>query len=162
MKLLVALVTLVGLGSVAATIWIGARVKEPTVVADPYEEGLRYDERRRERAQASGAAPSSAGRDAAVSFEIAPSPPRAMADLEFTVRAPSVPADAQATLALAMPGMYMGEHRVALARAADGAWRGKGVVVRCASGGRRWEAKVELRPRGGAPVVRTFPFEVAE
>jgi hypothetical protein len=58
--------------------------------------------------------------------------------------------------------MFMGENRVALARAADGAWRGKGVVVRCASGGRRWEATVELRPPGGAAIVRTFPFEVAE
>jgi hypothetical protein len=162
MKLLVLLVTLVGLGSIVLTIWVGARVNEPTVVADPYEEGLRYDERRRERAARAGgvAAPEAA---AELSLEIAPSPPRPMSDLEFTVRAPSAPADADASLSLAMPGMTMMENRVALARGADGAWRGKGAVVRCPSGGRRWEAKVELLPRqGGARLVRTFPFEVAE
>jgi nitrogen fixation protein FixH len=37
------------LGAVVATIWIGASLKEGTVVADPYEEGLRYDAERRAR-----------------------------------------------------------------------------------------------------------------
>jgi hypothetical protein len=37
------------LGVVVATIWIGAKVKEDKIVADPYEEGLRYDEERRAR-----------------------------------------------------------------------------------------------------------------
>ncbi|WP_242335993.1 FixH family protein [Anaeromyxobacter sp. SG66] len=39
-----------GLGAVVGTIWIGARVKEETIVADPYEEGLRYDAERHARA----------------------------------------------------------------------------------------------------------------
>jgi hypothetical protein len=51
--LLVSLVA-IGLGSVVATVWIGASVREDTVVAQPYEEGLRYDETRRARAAAAG------------------------------------------------------------------------------------------------------------
>jgi nitrogen fixation protein FixH len=36
-------------GIIALTIWVGARVKEDTVVSNPYEEGLRYDADRRAR-----------------------------------------------------------------------------------------------------------------
>jgi len=39
-----------GLGAVAATVWIGARVREETVVARPYAEGLGQDADRRARA----------------------------------------------------------------------------------------------------------------
>lgn len=39
-----------GLGAIGATIWVGARVREETVVANPYEEGLRQDDDRRARA----------------------------------------------------------------------------------------------------------------
>lgn len=39
-----------GLGAIGATIWVGARVREETVVAQPYEEGLRQDADRRARA----------------------------------------------------------------------------------------------------------------
>ncbi len=39
-----------GLGAVVATIWIGASVREETVVARPYEEGLRHDADGRARA----------------------------------------------------------------------------------------------------------------
>jgi len=39
-----------GLAVVVATIWIGARVREDTVVAKPYEEGLGHDADRRARA----------------------------------------------------------------------------------------------------------------
>ncbi len=38
------------LGIIALTIWIGARVKEDTVVSNPYEDGLRYDVDRHARA----------------------------------------------------------------------------------------------------------------
>ncbi len=39
-----------GLGAIGATIWVGARVREETVVANPYDEGLRQDADRRARA----------------------------------------------------------------------------------------------------------------
>jgi len=38
------------LGAVAATIWVGASVREDTVVAHPYEDGLRQDAERQARA----------------------------------------------------------------------------------------------------------------
>ncbi len=37
------------LGAIGATIWIGAHVREDTVVAKPYEEGLQHDAERRAR-----------------------------------------------------------------------------------------------------------------
>jgi nitrogen fixation protein FixH len=37
------------IGAVVVTIWIGAKVKEEKIVADPYEEGLRHDAERRDR-----------------------------------------------------------------------------------------------------------------
>lgn len=46
--LLIATVS-IGIASVAATIMIGARTFEETVVADPYETGLRWDDARNER-----------------------------------------------------------------------------------------------------------------
>jgi hypothetical protein len=60
--------------------------------------------------------------------------------------------------------MFMGENRVALQQEGEGGWRGRGIVVRCPSGGRRWSAEVELPPPspGQAPVRANFLFEVAE
>jgi hypothetical protein len=58
--------------------------------------------------------------------------------------------------------MYMGENRLALASIGGGRFRGRGVIVRCPSGGRAWsaEARVET-PASGAPLRATFTFEVA-
>jgi len=154
------------IGAVAANFVVGRRLFEQTVVANPYEAGLRYDEDRKRAAEppAPAAAPCDAARGACrravaggeVSLEILPRPARAFADLEFVVRAPE--GQAPGPIDLDMPGMYMGENRVKLSRGADGAWRGKGVVVRCPSGGRRWTAAVALG--GGAPIL--FDFEAAE
>jgi nitrogen fixation protein FixH len=44
------MVVVAGLGAVVGTVWIGSWVKEQTIVADPYEEGLRYDAERHARA----------------------------------------------------------------------------------------------------------------
>lgn len=154
------------IGAVAANFVVGARLFEPTVVANPYEAGLRYDEERKK-----GAAPSAtphAACDAArgpcraaapggeVTLEVLPRPVRALADLEFVVRVPE--GATPGPISLSMPGMTMGENRVKLSRGADGAWRGWGVVVRCPSGGRRWTASVALP--GGAPAL--FDLELEE
>lgn len=48
--LAVALVVAAGLGAIAATVWVGAGVREETVVASPYEDGLRHDAERSARA----------------------------------------------------------------------------------------------------------------
>ncbi len=49
-KLAFAAAVVAGIGAVVGTVWIGSSVKEETIVADPYEEGLRYDAERHARA----------------------------------------------------------------------------------------------------------------
>jgi nitrogen fixation protein FixH len=170
MKALIAAVTAVGLGSVALTIWIGSRVREPTVVPNPYEAGLRYDETRKAATAAAGRGLDEAARaveDAPrVELDVAPKPPRSMAELTFTARVMRGDApveDAEVALELTMPGMYMGENRVALAPRGGGVYEGKGTVVRCPSGRRQWQADVTARPKDGQPpVTGRFPFEVQD
>ncbi len=103
-----------------------------------------------------GPVPGNAG-DVPVTLEIAPRPVRPMRTLAFTVRAPGYSGD-EAWIDLAMPGMSMPPNRVALARAADGTWRGSGTIVRCMSGSRSWTAAVTLR--GKPPAV--FAFDVVD
>jgi hypothetical protein len=203
-KILIVVVALAALGAVVGAITIGARLKEPTVVADPYQAGLHYDDHRHEPVSARqpltptlsplrGAremkpSPSNATSSPAcdlqvgpckqplpgggeVTLAVGPRPARAMRDLEFTVTfAPaSVAVGADVAVALSMPGMYMGETRAVLAPFGEGVFRGKGVVVRCASGRRDWSADVlvshaaEATP--GERVARRvarFPLTVAE
>lgn len=51
MKWVIGVAVAAGLGAVAATIWVGSQVREPTIVARPYEEGLKHDHMVRERAR---------------------------------------------------------------------------------------------------------------
>jgi len=171
MKALVAVLAVVILGGVAATLWIGGALFEEKVTPHPFEEGLRWDEQQRRAARPD--CDLSAGpcqkvvEGVGISLEAEPRPVRSMADLDFTVRASRAAGPAAAAdgaIALTMPGMYMGESRVALAPAQGGALRGKGVIVRCPSGSRTWSAEVAVRlrePAGAAPVRATFTFELA-
>lgn len=169
---------LAAMGAVAGAIYLGHRLAEPTVVPDPYEAGLHYDEARHAhdaaavgprappRCDLSGGPCARRVGAATVTLEAAPRPLRAMADLEFTVTVapPGSAGTGPGRIALTMPGMHMGDNRVALAPAGEGRWRGRGVVVRCPSGGRSWAAEVEL-PAGGAgppPLRTTFTFEVVD
>lgn len=253
-----------GLGAIGATLWVGAHVREDTVVARPYEEGLAQDADRRARADLglavsipgepleAGAGPlrfaladragravegaavtveasrpetsrgtlaararaEGGGRFAAelafpapgpwdvrfdvtlgerrvrlerrvvvlpacdlaaspcarpltgggeVVLELSPRPLAAMRELGVRV----VVRGATATSALgaardaisvsfSMPGMEMGENRVALSPAGDGAWGGKAVLVRCPSGRRDWVVQVDVTPAGGPPRAARF------
>lgn len=172
MKILIAIVAVAALGAVGGAIYMGARLKEPTVVADPYQAGLHYDEHR--HAEHSNAAcdlqagpcrqPLPGGGE--VTLAVGPRPVRAMRDLELTVTfTPASAAVAGVAVAFNMPGMYMGETRAALSSAGDGVFRGKGVVVRCPSGRRDWVAEVlvDRKATGGAPEpIARFPLAVAE
>jgi hypothetical protein len=175
MKAVIAAVAAAGLGSVALTIWIGSRVREPTVVANPYEEGLRYDETRRQAAAAADRAAAGAGLDDAaramegaprIELDVTPRPPRAMTELTFTARVlrGGEPVEgADVAVELTMPGMYMGENRIALAPQGGGAYQGRGTVVRCPSGKRQWQVDVQARPKdGGKPITARFPLEVED
>ncbi len=177
MKALIAVVAVAAMGAVAAAITIGGRVAEPTVVADPYEAGLHYDDAHRHAADVAAVGPRAPPRcdlgrtpcaravgGATVTLDVS-RPLRTMADLVFTVSvAPASAAGAgPGRIALEMPGMYMGENRVALAASGEGRWQGRGVIVRCPSGKRAWTAEVTLpaSTSGGEPLRATFPFEVA-
>ena len=92
-------------------------------------------------------------------FEIAPRPVRSQRDLTFRVEARLVGRPVQdevVAVDLRMPGMAMGTNRVLLSPLGDGRYEGAGVIVRCPSGGRGWEAAVTSR---SIPGVR-FAFEV--
>jgi nitrogen fixation protein FixH len=49
-EIALAAAVLAGLGAILATVWVGASVREDTVVAHPYEDGLRHDAERHARA----------------------------------------------------------------------------------------------------------------
>lgn len=173
MKALIALVAALALGATAATIWIGSRMFEEKVTPDPYEAGLRYDEEQRKAARpdcaiSAGPCTRPAGPEGTrLTLEIAPRPVRAMADIELTVGvdpASAAPDGSGARVDLSMPGMYMGESRVALAPAGGGRFGGRGVIVRCPSGRRTWSAEVRIEPpaKGAVPLRATFTFDVAD
>ncbi|MGC3997349.1 MAG: hypothetical protein QM767_07540 [Anaeromyxobacter sp.] len=176
LKLLVAVAVVTALGAVVGTIWVGSGVREDTVVAHPYEQGLQYDADRRAAQQ--GAAPRPGGCDLAagpctlpagdgleVTLALAPRPPRTMAALtvEASLRRAGAPAEAAAVgLDLAMAGMDMGPNHVALQPAGPGRWTGQAVLVECPSGRKDWDLSVTVE-RAGAPAARAvFRAVVAE
>jgi hypothetical protein len=161
-----------GIGAIVATIWVGSRVREDTVVANPYEEGLRLTEGRAPGAP--GADPSAcdlAGGPCTrplpgggeVTLELAPRPLRTMAELEVraVVRDGAAAAGSgEVVVAFSMVGMEMGRNEVRLAPAA-GARSGRAVLVRCPRGRQDWVAEVRVAGGGGPRAVR-FPFTVSE
>lgn len=175
---LAGLAALAALTPVAANFVVGERLFEATV---PRDRGPALRDR-----PGTGPAPTpAAGCDLdrgpcrrggpggiAIELEAGPRPLRSMTDLTFEVR---VEGDAslaglEGGIALTMPGMAMGANRVRLAPAGPGRWVGKGVIVRCLTGGRTWTAEVTLRPPAAAssqagggtppPVATAFTFEV--
>ena len=79
-----------------------------------------------------------------VTLEVTPKPINAMQDLSFKVTLTGkLPAAAKAPyIDLGMPGMKMGPNRVKLKSAGNDTYEGRGVIVRCPSGRRIWQATV--------------------
>jgi hypothetical protein len=85
-----------------------------------------------------------------VILEVTPRPVKAMQDLFFkvtltgklarTLKAPYID--------LGMPGMNMGPNRVYLKSAGSATYEGRGVIVRCPSGRRTWQATVIIPDAG--------------
>ena len=82
----------------------------------------------------------------AVTLEVTPQPIKAMQDLSFKIKlkgeqstAPKAP-----YIDLGMPGMKMGPNRVQLKPAGTDTYEGRGVIVRCPSGRRTWQATVVI------------------
>jgi hypothetical protein len=98
-----------------------------------------------------------------VQFEIQPRPIAAMKDLVFTVtlsRAGKPVVGAEVTVDLTMPAMFMGKNSPALAYRGGGIYEGKGVLPRCMSGDKRWQAELVVR-EGGVTRTVAFPFETS-
>jgi hypothetical protein len=94
-----------------------------------------------------------------VVLEINPRPVRHMAELTFTVTVtPGTDIPSTLTLDLTMPGMYMGKNQVMLQKKRTGTWEGKGVIVRCMSGRKLWQATIVSADLGNP----SFTFEVRD
>ena len=88
-----------------------------------------------------------------VTLEISPRPVTAMQESTFQVTLAG-PAPKQAPyIDLGMPAMKMGPNRVQLKSIGNGAYRGKGVIVRCKSGRRTWYANVVVPDVGEVKFV---------
>jgi hypothetical protein len=168
LKLAVLLAALSALGAVAATVAVGLSVREETVVAHPYEEGVRWSERGARLAAEAAcdpgrtrcAAPLAGG--GALALELAPRPVRTMADLDVVAEPTGVPAGAEVKVSFAMEGMSMGTNEVRLAPSAPGRWSGRAVLVRCPSGRKDWVADVTVTPPGEPPRTARFRLRAEE
>lgn len=98
----------------------------------------------------------------AVELDILPKPVKALTELDFivTIKRGGVPLkDALIDLDLTMPGMFMGHNRPVLKQVKPGRYEGKGVITRCPSGGKTWQAEVTIEHDGKTAIV-DFLFEV--
>lgn len=97
-----------------------------------------------------------------VEFDIQPKPVRAMSKLDMlvSVKENGKPVtDASVKLDLTMPGMYMGKNSPDMKHSANGRYEGKGIITRCMSGRKTWQADVIVE-RGGTRQAASFVFEV--
>jgi hypothetical protein len=81
-----------------------------------------------------------------ITLEVTPRPVKAMQDLLFQVTlSGKLPSNTQLPyIDLGMPGMNMGPNRVQLESAGIATYEGRGVIVRCPSGRRTWQATVTI------------------
>lgn len=93
-----------------------------------------------------------------VLLDIFPKPPRAMRELTFHVSMPGYAGPGSPSIDLSMDGMSMAPNRVALEKEGEGRYAGKGILVRCPSGMRKWTATVNLPGKGKA----IFRFHVTD
>ena len=90
-----------------------------------------------------------------VRLEVQPRPVKAMTDLMFKVTLSGTPLASQGApfIDLGMPGMNMGPNRVLLKASAPAVYEGTGVIVRCPSGRRIWQATVTVPDMGAVRFV---------
>ncbi|MGC8774533.1 MAG: hypothetical protein ACP5R6_04635 [Chlorobaculum sp.] len=94
-----------------------------------------------------------------VTLAITPRPVRHMRDLTFRITiAPDAGVPSTLVIDLSMPGMVMGKNQVILKRQPDGSWKGRGIIVKCITGGTLWQAMI-LSPELGNPA---FTFNVRD
>jgi hypothetical protein len=92
-----------------------------------------------------------------VTLDITPRPVKAMQELTFKVIVEGVTGPVKPPyIDLNMPAMDMGKNRVLLTHQGQGIFEGRGVIVRCRSGRRTWQAKTTFPDLGSA----CFIFDV--
>ena len=81
-----------------------------------------------------------------ITLTVVPRPVKAMQDLLFQVTfSGKLPSNTKLPyIDLGMPGMNMGPNRVQLESAGIATYEGQGVIVRCPSGRRTWQATVTI------------------
>ena len=90
-----------------------------------------------------------------VTLTVTPRPVKAMQDLLFQVSLSSErSADSKPPyIDLGMPGMDMGPNRVLLKSMGNATYAGSGVIVKCPSGRRTWQATVTIPDAGQADFI---------
>ena len=88
-----------------------------------------------------------------ITLDITPKPVRAMQDLVFRISLAGEAPDRTPVIDLGMPAMEMGPNRVILNKISRKVYEGKGVIVRCPSGHRTWQATVTIPGRGKADFI---------
>jgi hypothetical protein len=97
-----------------------------------------------------------------VILDIAPKPVKPMSELLFSVilkEGDRYIMDAEVSLDLTMPGMFMGTNRPVLSHVKDGRYEGKGVIPVCPHGGKLWKAEVTVAWEGRSATAN-FLFQV--
>jgi len=97
-----------------------------------------------------------------IEFDVRPKPVAAMIESTFVViviRNGKPVTDASVQLDLSMPHMFMGKNQPILHHVKDGRYEGKGVITRCASGRKTWQADITIGS-DGKTAVAAFVFEV--
>ena len=97
-----------------------------------------------------------------IEFDIQPKPVAAMSESTFVVRVTwndKPLTDASVHLELSMPHMFMGKNQPILKHIKEGRYEGKGIITRCASGKKTWQADVAV-VSAGKTAVAAFVFEV--
>jgi hypothetical protein len=98
-----------------------------------------------------------------VTFEIFPRPFHPMREIFFAVlleHAGNPVDDADVTIDLTMPGMYMGKNFLNLDHIGDGVYRSQGVLPRCPRGGKLWRSEVTIHHEVLGIVRVPYLFEV--
>ncbi len=85
-----------------------------------------------------------------VTLEVAPRPVKALQDLSFKLTLTGKPSQSTEApyIDLGMPGMNMGPNRVQLKPAGNNTYTGDGVIVKCPSGRRTWQATITIPGTG--------------
>jgi nitrogen fixation protein FixH len=97
-----------------------------------------------------------------VSLDIDPTPVQAMKTLTFHVslfEKEKPVENAKVHLSLSMPGMYMGENRPEMRSVGEGRFVGKGILPRCMSGKKIWQAEITVL-RENEQLKTNFIFEI--